>query len=171
MRTWRRTALAMATTEASDSNDNNNFNMPMLAEMHLRKARGSCAALHLYPSRAISTFRYAPGIITASHPLGTYAPGTMPEIVALSRILRRVPYEYDGSDGEEEDDLMRAETDEEALETILPAKEQLDAAGTRAAAAYEAQVWCELRSTQDHDSAGAHPRRREMRPRAQRGRR
>jgi hypothetical protein len=131
--------------------------------------RAASARRWTYTHRAIyAPFVYAPDIIAPSHPFGIYAPGAMPESVAPSRNLHNPAYEDDGYEDEEDedDDLIPAETDEEALETELSAEAQLDAADALAAAAYEAQVWRELRGThdaEDDSDAGAHPRRRKRR--------
>jgi hypothetical protein len=104
-------------------------------------------------------FVYAPDIIAPSHPFGVYAPGTTPDpLGVLQTSLHSGEYEAD------EDDLMPSETDDEALEAELAAEARLDAADARAAAAYEATVWRELRGCQDNTGAGARLRRRKKRP-------
>ena len=100
--------------------------------------------------RAIySPFVYAPDLVAPAHPFGIYAPGTMPELGhrhPAPSYSDHVTYQYDDDDEEEEEDLMPIETDEEALEVELRAEALLDAADARAAAAYEAGIWRELRS-------------------------
>ena len=114
--------------------------------------------------RAIySPFVYAPDLIASSHPFGVYAPGTIPEPIS-----GHVTYQYDDNEDEdeEEEDLMPIETDEDALEVELRAEALLDAADTRAAAAYEAGVWRELRRSR---CAGASLRRSRKRRRSEDG--
>lgn len=97
--------------------------------------------------RAIySPFVNLPDSIAPAHPFGVYAPGTMPEQLGRPAHSCHVASQ-DDEDGNEEEDLMPTETDEEALEVELKAEERLDAADARAAAAYEAGIWRELRST------------------------
>ena len=104
-------------------------------------------------------FVYAPDIIAPSHPFGVYAPGTTPDSLGLLQTsLHSGGYEVD------EDDLMPSETDDEALEAELAGEARLDAADARAASAYEATVWRELRGCQDDTGAGARLRRRKKRP-------
>lgn len=98
-----------------------------------------------------SPFVYAPDLVAPAHPFGIYAPGTMPELGhrhPAPSYSDHVTYQYDDDDDdeEEEEDLMPIETDEEALEVELRAEALLDAADARAAAAYEAGIWRELRS-------------------------
>jgi len=119
--------------------------------------------------RAIySPFVYAPDLIAPAHPFGVYAPGTMPELGHQTHSYH-VTYQDDDDDdeeeGEEEEDLMLTETDEEALEVELKAEALLDTADARAAAAYEAGIWRELRSRSAHD-AGASLRRSRKRRRS-----
>ncbi|KAI0246289.1 hypothetical protein BJV78DRAFT_1356255 [Lactifluus subvellereus] len=117
--------------------------------------------------RAMYTpFVYAPDIIAPSHPFGVYAPGTTPDPLGLLQTtsLHRAAEEDGYETDEEEDDLMPSETDDEALAVELAAEAQLDAADARAAAAYEAAVWRELRECQDSAGAGARLRRRTKRP-------
>jgi hypothetical protein len=102
-----------------------------------------------------SPFVYAPDLIATAHPFGVYAPGTTPDAQgsSTSALLRHAAEDHDGEeDGdmeawqeEEQDGLMPAETDDEALEAELRAEARLDAAELRAAAEYEAGVWRELR--------------------------
>jgi len=101
-----------------------------------------------------SPFMYAPDLIAPAHPFGVYAPGTTPDPQGSSTsALLRYAADDDGGeeDGdveawqEEQEDLMPAETDDEALEAELRAEARLDAADTRAAAEYEAGVWRDLR--------------------------
>jgi hypothetical protein len=118
--------------------------------------------------RAIySPFVYAPDLIAPAHPFGVYAPGRIPELNS-----GHVTYQDDeDEEEEEEEDLMPIETDEdededeEALEAELRAEERLDAADARAAAAYEAGIWRELRSGSAHN-AGAPLRRSRKRRRS-----
>ena len=97
-----------------------------------------------------SPFVYAPDLIAPAHPFGVYAPGTTPDPQGslTSALLRHAADDDDGEeDGdmearqEEPEDLMPAETDDEALEAELRAEARLDAADARAAAEYEAGVW------------------------------
>ncbi|KAI9454771.1 hypothetical protein BJY52DRAFT_706779 [Lactarius psammicola] len=93
-------------------------------------------------------FVYAPDLVAPAHPFGVYAPGTIPEpLGAISDGVRRRPVtmQYDESSAEDAEDLMSDETDDEALEVELAAEALLDAADARAAVAYEAGVWRELR--------------------------
>lgn len=102
------------------------------------------------PSRHRETyapFVYAPDLITPAHPFGVYAPGTIPDpLGAISDGVHRRPaaMQYD-EDSEEDVDLMPDETDDEALDVELAGEALLDAIDARAAAAYEAGVWRELR--------------------------
>jgi hypothetical protein len=118
-----------------------------------------------------SPFVYAPDLITSTHPFGVYAPGTGttpdPGHPAAQSYSNHVTYQdYDDEAAEEEQeqeqDLMPIETDEEALEVELKAEALLDAADVRAAAAYEAGIWRELRRS----SAGAPLRRSRKRRRS-----
>lgn len=116
--------------------------------------------------RAIySPFVYAPHLIRPAHPFGIYAPGTMPEELTFSH---HVTYQDDVANEVEEDeeDLMPTETDEEALEVELKAEERLDAADARAAAAYEAGVWRELRGESAHSDVGTSHRKSRKRRRS-----
>ncbi|KAH9052287.1 hypothetical protein EDB87DRAFT_1692445 [Lactarius vividus] len=94
-------------------------------------------------------FVYAPDLVAPAHPFGVYAPGTIPEpLGAISDGVRRRPavVGYDeNSEQEEADDLMPDATDDEALEVELAAEGLVDAVDARAAAAYEARMWRELR--------------------------
>lgn len=94
-------------------------------------------------------FVYAPDLVAPAHPFGIYAPGTIPEpLGAISDGVRRRPaaVEYDeNSEQEQAEDLMPDATDDEALEVELAAEGLVDAIDARAAAAYEARVWRELR--------------------------
>ncbi|KAH9164659.1 hypothetical protein EDB89DRAFT_2077804 [Lactarius sanguifluus] len=94
-------------------------------------------------------FVYAPDLVAPAHPFGIYAPGTIPEpLGAISDGVRRRPaaVEYDSnSEQEEAEDLMPDATDDEALEVELAAETLVDTVDARAAAAYEARVWRELR--------------------------
>ncbi|KAH9050382.1 hypothetical protein EDB83DRAFT_2676752 [Lactarius deliciosus] len=94
-------------------------------------------------------FVYAPDFVAPAHPFGVYAPGTIPEpLGAISDGVRQRPaaVEYDkNSEQEEAEDLMPDATDDEALEVELAAEALVDAIDARAAAAYEARVWRELR--------------------------
>ena len=111
--------------------------------------------------RAIySPFVYAPDLVASAHPFGVYAPGTMPEQPSLPANPRHVTAQYDDED-EDEEDLMPAETDEEALEVELNAEARLDAADARAAAAYEAGVLRELRGAHDAGRRRLRKRRRD----------
>ena len=84
---------------------------------------------------------YAPDLIAPAHPFGVYAPGTIPEpLGAISEGVRRRPDDSEDSEG-----LMSDETDDEALEIELAGEALLDAVDVRAAAAYEAGVWREIR--------------------------
>ena len=88
-------------------------------------------------------FFHAPDLIAPSHPFGIYAPGTIPEpFGATSKGVRR-PYDDEYDDSEE--DLMNDETDDEALDVELAGEALLDAVDVRAAVAYEADVWHDLR--------------------------
>jgi hypothetical protein len=125
------------------------------------QARGAAARRWSYTHRTMyAPFVYAPDIIAPAHPFGVYAPGTTPETLAPSTSLLR-PADEDG------DYLMPAETDDEALETELSAEARLDAADSRAAAAYEAGVWRELRDSHNNGDGGREgavpPRRRKRR--------
>jgi hypothetical protein len=121
--------------------------------------------------RAIySPFVYAPDLIASTHPFGVYAPGTgtTPELghpAALSYSGHVTYQDYDDEaeeeEQEQEQDLMPIETDEEALEVELRAEALLDAADARAAAAYEAGIWRELRRSRSaHTSNAGAPLRR-----------
>jgi hypothetical protein len=114
-----------------------------------------------------SPFVYAPDLIAPAYPFGVYAPGTMPELGHPSPAHScHVTYQDDDDDDEEEEEeenLMPTETDEEALEAELRAEARLDAADARAAAAYEAGIWRELRSAH---KAGASLRRSRKRRRS-----
>ena len=135
-----------------------------------RDVQANEAAWQRWPSshRAIySPFVYAPDSIAPAHPFGVYAPGTMPE----QQPGRHVTYEDDDDDSEEvEEDLnlMPTETDEEALRIELKAEAQLDAADARAAAAYEAGIWRELRSVSAGAGASARANLRKERSRKRR---
>jgi hypothetical protein len=61
---------------------------------------------------------------------------------------------------EEQEDLMPAETDDEALEAELRAEVRLDAADARAAAEYEARVWRDLRGIGQGDLSQGPKKRR-----------
>ena len=108
-------------------------------------------------------FVYAPDIIAPSHPFGVYAPGTTPDSLGLLQTNLH-PGGYEAEEDVDVDDIMPSETDDEALEAELAAEARLDAADARAAAAYEATVWRELRGCQDNMGAGARLRRRKKRP-------
>ncbi len=94
-------------------------------------------------------FVYAPDLVVPAHPFGVYAPGTIPDqLGGISDGVRRRPVavQYDeNSEEEDAEDLMSDETDDEALEVELAGEALLDAGDARAAAAYEAGVWRELR--------------------------
>jgi hypothetical protein len=72
----------------------------------------------------------------------------------------------DDDDEEDEEDLMPTGTDEAALEVELKAEERLDAADVRAAAAYEAGIWRELRSASAHKDVDTSLRRSRKRRRS-----
>ena len=112
--------------------------------------------------RAIySPFVYAPDLVASAHPFGVYAPGTTSEQPSLPAYSRHVTAQDDDDNDEgDEEDLMPAETDEEALEVELNAEARLDAADARAAAAYEAGVWRELRGAHDAGQRRLRKRRR-----------
>jgi hypothetical protein len=126
-------------------------------------------------SEMYSPFVYAPGLIAPAHPFGVYAPGTMPDPQgsSTSALLRHAADNDDGEeDGdmeaclEEQEDLMPAETDDEALEADLRAEARLDTADARAAAVYEAGVWRELEGV---GRGGPSPRAKKRRAGADRG--
>ena len=100
--------------------------------------------------RAIySPFVYAPDLIAPAHPLGVYAPGTVPEQPGQpGHPPHSTDPDNEDESEEEEEDLMPTETNDEALEVELDAEARLDAADARAAAVYEAGVWGELRGAQ-----------------------
>jgi len=87
-------------------------------------------------------------LVASAHPFGVYVPGTVPEQPGRPARPRHVTNQ-DDDDEEEEEDLIPAETDSEALEVELNAEARLDTADARAAAAYEAGVWRELRGEHD----------------------
>ena len=66
-------------------------------------------------------------MVASAHPFGIYAPGTMPEQPGRPAHPRPI------TDQDEEEGLMPAETDEEALEVELNADARLDAADAWAA--------------------------------------
>jgi hypothetical protein len=103
------------------------------------------APLHARHREPYTPFVHAPDLIAPSHPFGIYAPGTIPEpLGAISEGMRR---RYD-SDSDDAEDLMSDETDEtddEALEVELAGEALLDAGDARAAMAYEASLWRDLR--------------------------
>jgi hypothetical protein len=93
-------------------------------------------------------FVYAPDLVASAHPFGVYALGTIPEpLGTISDGVRPRPA-YDEDSEEDAEDLMPDETDDEALEVELAGEALLDATDARAAAAYEAGVWRELRRPQ-----------------------
>ena len=99
--------------------------------------------LHLRHREPYAPFFHAPDLIAPSHPFGIYAPGTIPEpLSAISKGVRR-PYDDEYDDSEE--DLMNDKTDDEALDVELAGEALLDAVDARAAVAYEAGVWHDLR--------------------------
>ena len=112
-----------------------------------------------------SPFFYSPDSIPPAHPFGVYAPGTMPEQLGRPAHSYHVTFQDDDGEDEEaeEEDLMPTETDEEALEVELKAEERLDAADARAATAYEAGIWREIRSAR---KAGAPCRKSRKRRRS-----
>ena len=117
--------------------------------------------------RAIySPFVYAPDLIKPAHPFGVYAPGTMPEQSQTAPAYPHHVTYQDNDDNDEEDDLMPSETDEEALEVELKAEERLDAADSRAAAAYEDGIWRELGSASAQNDVGTSLRRSRKRRRS-----
>jgi hypothetical protein len=94
-------------------------------------------------------FVYAPDLIAPSHPFGVYAPGTIPEpLGAISDGVRwrSETIQQQQHDEDSEDLIMSDETDDEALEVELAGEALLDALDARAAVAYEAGVWRELRA-------------------------
>jgi len=122
-----------------------------------------------------SPFVYAPDLIAPAHPFGVYAPGTTPDPQgpSTSALLRHAADYDDGEEDwdmeacqEEQDDLMPAETDDEALEAELRAEARLDAADARAGAEYEARVWRELGGV---GRCGPSPRAKKRRAGADRG--
>ena len=99
--------------------------------------------LHSRHREPYAPFFHTPDLIAPSHPFGIYAPGTIPEpFGATSKGVRR-PYDDEYDDSEE--DLMNDETDDEALDVELSGEALLDAVDVRAAVAYEAGVWHDLR--------------------------
>jgi hypothetical protein len=92
-----------------------------------------------------SPFVYAPDLLAPAHPFGVYAPGTTPTPPDPLRPSFRLRHASGEDEDEEEEDLIPAKTDDEALARELRAEAALDAADARAAAAYEAGVWRELR--------------------------
>jgi hypothetical protein len=137
-------------------------------------------------------FVYAPDLIAPAHPFGVYAPGTTPDpplplplppppplpSSSTLPLLRHTAdphddydddgdYDYDDEEEEEEEeepgrDSMLVETDDEGLADQLRAEALLDMADGRAAAAYEAAVWRELRG-----DSGPGPSRRGRKRRAE----
>jgi len=106
-------------------------------------------------------FVYAPDLIVPAHPFGIYAPGTTPDSPGYLTLS------YHAADADEqEEDLMPAETGDEALEAELRTEVLLDEVDVRAAAAYEAGVWRELRRSGGQGVAGGGPSRRARKRRA-----
>ena len=117
-----------------------------------------------------SPFVYAPDLIAPAHPFGVYTPGTMPDAQGSSTSAL-LPHAAEDDDNEEDGDmegwqeeeqegLMPAETDDEALEAELRAEARLDAADGRAAAEYEAGVWRSLRGIERGGSSQRAKKRR-----------
>jgi hypothetical protein len=101
-----------------------------------------------------SPFVYAPDMIAPAHPFGVYATGTTPESLGFLDHARNVADRDEDEDTDEnEDDLMPAETDDEALAVELLAEDRLDKADAREDAAYEASVWREFHGVHDARSS------------------
>ncbi|KAI0262272.1 hypothetical protein BGY98DRAFT_1104190 [Russula aff. rugulosa BPL654] len=175
-----RMAKAIASDEDEDEDANTSVGESEQQEQQAGPSKDSQAhdaAWECWPSshRAIySPLVYAPDLIKPAHPFGVYAPGTMPEELGHSApayLCHVTHQDTDDEEREEDDDLMPTETDEEALEVELKAEERLDAADARAAAAYEAGVWRELRSasTSAHKDVGTSLRRSRKRRRSGNG--
>jgi hypothetical protein len=175
-----RTRMRIAKAIASDEDEDEDMNTSVGEhEQHQQQAGPSKdsqvhdAAWQRWSSSSshrgiYSPLVYAPDLIAPAHPFGVYAPGTMPELGPPPAHSCHVTYQDDVDDDEEEEgeeeNLMPTETDEEALEVELRAEARLDAADARAAAAYEAGIWRELRSA--HTNAGASLRRSRKRRRS-----
>jgi hypothetical protein len=111
-----------------------------------------------------SPFVYAPDLIAPDHPFGVYTPGTTPEPGHPAPANScHMTYQDDDNDDDDGEDLMPNETDEEALEVELKAEARLDVADARAAAAYEASLWRELRSAHNAHSGASLRRSRKRR--------
>ena len=106
-------------------------------------------------------FVYAPDLIVPAHPFGISAPGMTPDPPGCSTL----PYHAADAD-EQEEDLMPAETGDEALEAELRTEALLDEVDVRAAAAYEAGVWRELCRGGGQGATGGGPSRRAWKRRA-----
>ena len=121
------------------------------------------AAIHWLPRRTMHTpFVYAPDLIVPAHPFGIYAPSTAPDPPPGCSTL---PYHAADAD-EQEEDLMPPETGDEALEAELRTEALLDEVDVRAAAAYEAGVWRELRRGGGQGATGDCPSQRARKRRA-----
>lgn len=175
-----RMAKAIASDEDEDEDANTSVGESEQQEQQAGPSKDSQAhdaAWERWPSshRAIySPLVYALDLVKPAHPFGVYAPGTMPEELghsAPANLCHVTHQDTDDEEREEDDDLMPTETDEEALEVELKAEERLDAADARAAAAYEAGVWRELRSasTSAHKDVGTSLRRSRKRRRSGNG--
>jgi len=87
---------------------------------------------------------YAPDMIAPAHPFMVYATGTTPESLGSSAHARHVTDEYENDDKhDDEDDLMPAETDDEAVAVELLAEDSPDGADAHVDAACEDSMWRE----------------------------
>ena len=121
------------------------------------------AAIHWSPHCTMHTpFVYAPDLIVPAHPFGIYAPSTAPDPPPGCSTL---PYHAADAD-EQDEDLMPAEMGDEAPEAELRTEAPLDEVDVRAAAAYEAGVWCELRRGGGQGATGDGPSQRARKRRA-----
>jgi hypothetical protein len=101
----------------------------------------NAAAIHWSPHHTMHTpFVYAPDLIVPTHLFGIYTPGMTPNPPGWSTLV------YHAADADkQEEDLMPAEMGDKALKAELCTEALLDEDNVRAAAAYEASVWYELR--------------------------
>jgi hypothetical protein len=121
------------------------------------------AVPHWLPHRTMYTsFIYAPNLIAPAHTFGVHVLGTTPGLPGASTLPHHAA-DTDAAEDEDED-LMLAETDNEALEAELCAEALLDAADACAAVAYEAGLWRELRGGRQGGTGGP-SRRARMRER------